>query len=437
MSFEELELIDPLLKAISDQGYKKPTDIQKEAIPFILNGRDLVASSQTGTGKTACFALPILQKIYLKKEDNVHRVKALVLTPTRELALQVSSSISGFARHLGLKSIAIFGGVDIKPQIERLHKGVDIATATPGRLIDLIRQKKINLKDIDTLVLDEADRMLDMGFIEDIKTILNKISPKRQTLMFSATYSTEIKYIAKTFQKNPAYTSVSQENSTVDKVRQSAYILPKAHKTSLLIHLILSEKWRQALIFAPTKFIADRLVEKLCDQQIIATAIHSDKTQANRLQILNDFKERKINILVATDIAARGLDINNLPIVVNYELPSIHEDYVHRIGRTARAGKTGEAIALVGHEEKITLRKIERYINMQITVNKMPLYAVQKGSSPKQQADSGRKNKAKHNKSGHQTKNKSKAKTLPKNAIKKKKNKPPVSRKENPFHKKK
>ncbi len=383
MSFSELSLNEALLKAVEDKGYKKPTDIQKEAIPIILSKRDILASSQTGTGKTASFVLPILQMIHRKESDKKAIPKALILLPTRELATQVGTSIASYGRYLSLRSTALFGGVNIVPQIDRLKKGVDIITATPGRLIDLIYKKKVNLSQINHLVLDEADRMLDMGFIDDIKKILNALPEKKQILMFSATYSSEIKYLTKNFQSNPAIISVSPQNTTVDKVKQSLYQIPRSHRTSLLIHLIKSEKWQQALIFTPTKVIADRLVESLIEKNINANAIHSNKTQAMRMQILKSFKEKEINILVATDIAARGLDINNLPYVVNYELPQVCEDYVHRIGRTARAGKSGEAISLVSQEEKILLKKIERFINLKIAINNSPQFKVEKKKSDK------------------------------------------------------
>ena len=404
MSFSELSLNESLLKAIEDKGYTTPTDIQKEAIPVILSNRDVLASSQTGTGKTASFVLPILQMIYEKDLDVKKVPKALVLLPTRELATQVASSIATYGRHLSIRSTAIFGGVNMIPQIERLKKGVDIITATPGRLIDLINKKRVDLSQIKHLVLDEADRMLDMGFIDDIKRILSALPEKKQILMFSATYSSEIKYLTRNFQSNPAIISVAAENSTVDKVKQTVYNVPRSHRTALLIHLIISEKWQQALIFAPTKNIADRIVESLTAKDINACAIHSNKTQFTRMKILKDFKEKEIKILVATDIAARGLDINDLPYVVNYELPQVSEDYVHRIGRTARAGKSGEAISFVSQEEKILLKKVERFINAKITVNKLPLLKVErkKGDNYSSKNPKGKKSKpspfAKNNK---------------------------------------
>jgi ATP-dependent RNA helicase RhlE len=438
MNFNELNLGEELHKALNDKGYVEPTEIQKQAIPVVLSGRDVMASSQTGTGKTASFVLPIL-KMLNKSEEHSKSPQVLILVPTRELANQVSASVAAYGRYLGVRSTAVYGGVQIKPQIDRLKRGIDIVTATPGRLIDLIHQKKIQLNSIKQLVLDEADRMLDMGFIDDIKSIVDKCPSKRQTLLFSATYSLEIKYLIKTFLKDPAIVSVTPQNTTVEKARQSIYKIPRSHRTSLLIHLIRSEKWQRALIFTPTKIIADRLYEKLEECDVNTAVIHSDKTQAVRQQTLDDFKKGNINILIATDIAARGLDIVDLAYVVNYELPKIAEDYVHRIGRTARAGKSGEAISFISEEEKMQLKKLERFISQSIPINKTPPYPILKDKRDK---DTPFKNKINPNKrkpkqplkQSNQFKNKKKTSQKP-TISKSKKEFPKKYKKENPFKK--
>lgn len=364
MSFKDFGLLPELVSAVVEKGYDIPTDIQSKAIPLILEGGDLLAKSQTGTGKTAGFTLPLLQN--LSGRGSTGKVRALILTPTRELAMQVEESVRELGKNLPLKSTVIFGGVNINAQINRLGRGVDIVVATPGRLLDLVNQKFLNLSYIEILVLDEADRMLDMGFIHDIKRILRLLPQKRQNLLFSATFSPVIKKLAGELLNNPKLIEAAGQKPTVDAISQVVYPVDSKGKRQLLTQLIKKNNWQQVLVFMRTKHGANRLAANLETDGISAMAIHGNKSQNARVKALEEFKKGGIRILVATDIAARGLDIDQLPHVVNFELPNVPEDYVHRIGRTGRAGKTGEAISLVCHEEQSYLNDIERLIKQKI-----------------------------------------------------------------------
>ncbi|MDX1491156.1 MAG: DEAD/DEAH box helicase [Pseudohongiellaceae bacterium] len=366
MNFSELGLHEALLKAVSEQDYTTPTPIQAQAIPAILQGRDIMASAQTGTGKTAGFTLPLLNKLASEPQANSNRTLALVLTPTRELAAQVHESIETYGKYLPIRSAVVFGGVKINPQMMKLRRGVEILVATPGRLLDLFQQNAIKFDDISTLVLDEADRMLDMGFINDIKKILSRLPKERQNLLFSATFSPEIQKLAKSLLNDPVEVSVAPLNTATELVQQSLYLVDKPRKTELLKTLIKNEGWYQALVFSRTKHGANKLVKQLEDDGIHAAAIHGNKSQAHRTKVLERFKEGKLQILVATDIAARGIDIDQLPQVVNYDLPQVAEDYVHRIGRTGRAGADGKAISLVCAEENKLLKAIEKLLKRDI-----------------------------------------------------------------------
>ncbi|MFD1315434.1 DEAD/DEAH box helicase [Namhaeicola litoreus] len=368
MSFHSLGLSTPLLKAIDKQGYTTPSPIQQKAIPLILEGKDVLASAQTGTGKTAGFTLPMLQ--ILSQEQHLSRrpIRALVLTPTRELAAQVHQSVILYGEFLDIKSAVIFGGVNQTPQERVIRKGVDVLIATPGRLLDLQNQGLLSLAKIEILVLDEADRMLDMGFLRDIKKILALIPSRRQNLLFSATFSKEIKNLANDFLHHPVLIEATPENTTVDAIKQKVYRVAKTKKTGLIIKLIAEGDWKQVLVFTRTKHGANRLCKYMVKAGISAAAIHGNKTQGARTKALTGFKNNSIRILVATDIAARGLDIPLLPHVVNYELPNVPEDYVHRIGRTGRAGASGEALSLVSTDETGYLKDIEKLIGITIPV---------------------------------------------------------------------
>jgi ATP-dependent RNA helicase RhlE len=368
MSFESLGLLAELNRAVSEKGYSVPTPIQTQAIPIILEGRDIMGGAQTGTGKTAGFTLPLLQRLIAtqKAEKGRRPIRALVLTPTRELAAQVSESIVSYGKYLPLRSTVVFGGVSINPQKQKLIKGVDILVATPGRLLDHVSQRSVNLSQVDILVLDEADRMLDMGFIRDIRKVLALIPKQRQTLLFSATFSDEIKQLSKELLRNPALIEVAQRNTSSELVTQVVHPVDKARKRELLSYLIGSNNWQQVLVFARTKHGANRLAEQLNTDGITATAIHGNKSQGARTRALAEFKAGKVRVLTATDIAARGLDIDQLPHVVNYELPNIAEDYVHRIGRTGRAGNEGEAMSLVCVDELKLLKDIEKLLQREI-----------------------------------------------------------------------
>ena len=368
MSFESLGLRAELLRAVSEKGYDKPTPIQSQAIPLILEGRDIMGGAQTGTGKTAGFTLPLLQRLMATDKPVKGRrpIRALVLTPTRELAAQVAESVQTYGRHLPLKSTVVFGGVSINPQKQKLIRGVDILVATPGRLLDHVSQRSVNLSNVDMLVLDEADRMLDMGFIRDIRKVLALLPKHKQTLLFSATFSNEIKTLANDLLKSPALIEVAQRNTTSERVTQVVHPVDKKRKRELLSLLIGSGNWQQVLVFTRTKHGANKLAEQLDKDGIRSAAIHGNKSQGARTRALADFKSGKVRVLVATDIAARGLDINQLPHVVNFELPNIAEDYVHRIGRTGRAGNEGEAMSLVCVDELQLLKDIERLIKREI-----------------------------------------------------------------------
>ncbi|PPD35677.1 MAG: ATP-dependent RNA helicase RhlE [Methylomonas sp.] len=368
MSFSNLGLSAELLHAIQDSGYTTPTPIQQKAIPAVLTGRDLLAAAQTGTGKTAGFTLPILQRLAQTSYSRNRPVRALILTPTRELAAQVGESVLKYGTHQQprLKSEVVFGGVKINPQMMRLRGGVDILTATPGRLLDLINQNAVRLDKVEILVLDEADRMLDMGFIKDIRKILALLPKQRQNLLFSATFSAEIRKLTEGLLIKPVTVEVAAENATADTIDQIVYTVNKTAKTALLTHLVKTKNWQQVLVFTSTKHGANKLTEKLNTAEIKAAAIHGNKSQGARTSALAGFKAGEIRVLVATDVAARGIDIAHLPFVVNYELPRSSSDYVHRIGRTGRAGKMGQAISLVSQDEQPALKLVEKLIGSKI-----------------------------------------------------------------------
>jgi ATP-dependent RNA helicase RhlE len=371
MSFADLGLAEEIVRAVAEQGYTAPTPIQAQAIPAVLAGGDLLAGAQTGTGKTAGFTLPLLQRLSSaangpRNKTAPRPIRALILTPTRELAAQVEENVRGYGKYLKLNSAVIFGGVGINPQIKLLQHGVDILVATPGRLLDHMQQRTVDLSKIEILVLDEADRMLDMGFIRDIKRVLAALPPKRQNLLFSATFSDDIKALADGLLNSPAMIEVARRNSTVEVIGQKIHPVDRDRKHPLLKHLITTHNWTQVLVFTRTKHGANRLAEQLSKDGISAMAIHGNKSQSARTKALAEFKDGSLRALVATDIAARGIDIDQLPHVVNYELPNVPEDYVHRIGRTGRAGATGEAVSLVCVDENILLRDIERFIKREL-----------------------------------------------------------------------
>ena len=362
MTFDELGLSAPLLRAVTEKGYSVPSPIQVEAIPAVLSGRDIMAAAQTGTGKTAGFVLPILQRLSATAPAHPHRIRALIITPTRELAAQVADSVVTYGRHLPLKSAVVFGGVKINPQIATLRKGVDILVATPGRLLDLHQQGEVRFNELEVLVLDEADRMLDMGFIHDIRRILNLLPAKRQNLLFSATFAKEIRQLTKSILHQPVEVEVSPPNTTAERVEQWVYPVDKKDKPAVLQQLIEEHDWQQVLVFSRTKHGANKLAQHLLKAGINAAAIHGNKSQAARTKALAGFKGGNIRVLVATDIAARGLDIAQLPRVVNFDLPNVPEDYVHRIGRTGRAGAAGKAYSLVSADEIKQLNDIQHVI---------------------------------------------------------------------------
>ncbi len=362
MSFSELGLIAPLVQATQELNYKEPSPIQNKAIPAILKGQDVLASAQTGTGKTASFVLPLLQKLNGTRA-RANRTCALILTPTRELAAQVYESIKSYGQYLSLRSTVVYGGVKINPQMMRLRSGVELLVATPGRLLDLHQQHAIQLDQVNTLVLDEADRMLDMGFIHDLKRIIKLLPKNRQNLLFSATFSDSIRSLVKEVVRNPTEIDVAPRNTTVVAIKQKIHPVDKSRKAALLSHLIHKNKLGQTLVFTKTKHGANKLVKQLAEDHIHAAAIHGNKSQSHRTKTLAEFKSGELHILVATDIAARGIDINELPCVINFDLPQVAEDYVHRIGRTGRAGSTGLALSLVSADEASQLKTIERLIN--------------------------------------------------------------------------
>lgn len=368
MLFTDLKLSEPLLKAITDQGYTTPSPVQAQAIPFILEGRDMLAGAQTGTGKTAGFTLPMLEILTRKPFNSKapRHIRVLILTPTRELAAQVGESVKTYGKYLPYKSAVVFGGVGIQPQITTLRNGVDILIATPGRLLDHMSQGTVDLRHVEILILDEADRMLDMGFVKDIRRVISILPQKRQNLLFSATYSDEIKTLCESILRNPAIVEVARRNTSSELVTQKVILVDCAKKSALFGHLVKENKWEQVLVFTRTKHQANKLSDYLQKIGVSAAAIHGNKSQAARTKALSDFKSGSVKILVATDIAARGLDIDQLPHVVNLELPNIAEDYVHRIGRTGRAGNEGEAISLVCVDEFDDLKGIEKLINRKL-----------------------------------------------------------------------
>ncbi len=383
-SFEALGLSEALVRAVTDLGYTQPTPIQLQAIPVVLAGGDLMAGAQTGTGKTAAFVLPILQRLSTATPGATreHRApRVLILAPTRELAAQVEESVRDYGKHQHAKCAVIFGGVSIRPQFDALKRGVDIVVATPGRLLDHVGQKTIDLSKIEVLVLDEADRMLDMGFLPDMKRVFAQLPKQRQTLLFSATFSDEIRTLAATLLRNPVSVQATPRNSTVEAVDQKMISVERTRKSELLAHLITNNQWFQVLVFTRTKHGANRLAEYLGKHGVTALAIHGNKSQNARTRALADFKRGELQALVATDIAARGLDIEQLPHVVNFDMPNVPEDYVHRIGRTGRAGATGEAISLVSREEEALLRDIERLIKRPVPRMTVPSYQPSVGAA--------------------------------------------------------
>jgi ATP-dependent RNA helicase RhlE len=367
MSFSQLGLRVELLQAVTAKGYTAPTPVQSGAIPVILAGRDILARAQTGTGKTDAFALPMVE-ILSRHIDRERQPRALVLTPTRELALQVGESIKAYARRVSLRCTVVHGGINIVPQIERLQRGIDILVATPGRLLDLAGQHHLDLSRIEFLVFDEADRMLDLGFSREISQILDLLPAQRRTMLFSATYTEEIRALAARMLNNPEHVEVTPRTTAAESVIQKVHLVDQANKRALLVHLLTKGKWSRVLVFCRTKHGANRITEKLVEQGLQAAALHGNKSQSLRTRTLEEFKRGDIRILVATDVAARGLDISNLPYVVNYDMPTIPEDYIHRIGRTGRAGESGIAVSLVSHEEKKHLQAIEALIGQKIPV---------------------------------------------------------------------
>jgi ATP-dependent RNA helicase RhlE len=376
MSFSDLGLAPELLRAVADKGYDAPSPIQAQAIPAVMGGRDVLAGAQTGTGKTAGFVLPILQRLMNAGTDGQRAPRALVLTPTRELAAQVAQSARDYGKYTRLRTFQVFGGVNINPQMTALRAGCDILVATPGRLLDLAQQRAVDLSSVEVLVLDEADRMLDMGFINDIRRVIKMLPNKRQNLLFSATYSDDIRGLAERLLRDPLSIQVAPRNAPIELVEQSAYRVQKEQKRHLLVHLIKQGQWHQVLIFTRTKHGANRLTQQLEGAGIKASAIHGNKSQAARVKALDMFKRSQITALVATEVAARGLDIKELPQVVNYELPNVPEDYVHRIGRTGRAGSPGQAVSLVSSDETSFLRDIERLLKRTIPVLQTPAFEI-------------------------------------------------------------
>ncbi|WEN43049.1 ATP-dependent RNA helicase RhlE [Thauera sp. GDN1] len=376
MSFADLGLIPELLKAVADAGYTEPTPIQRQAIPTVIAGHDVMGGAQTGTGKTAGFTLPLLHRIARHANTSTsparHQTRALILAPTRELAMQVYESVRTYSKHLPLRSVCVYGGVDIKPQQMELRRGIEVVIATPGRLLDHVEQKSINLSQVEVLVLDEADRMLDMGFIPDIKRILALLPKQRQSLLFSATFSDEIKKLADQMLKNPQLIEVARRNMVSETITHVVHPVSSGMKRNLLAHLLRHKPDTQALVFVDTKLVCGRLAHFLERSGISADAIHGDKSQQQRTETLEAFKSGKLRVLVATDVAARGIDIDELPFVINFELPHTAEDYVHRIGRTGRAGHSGNAISLVSSEEKHWLSEIEKLIKFQIPQEIVP-----------------------------------------------------------------
>lgn len=372
MQFEQLHIIAPILKALKEEKYESPTSIQEQAIPLLLQGNDILASAQTGTGKTAAFAIPILQHLVNERAQNNNsaKVKALVITPTRELAIQIAESFSTYGRYTHLKNTVIFGGVNQNSQTQALRRGVDILIATPGRLLDLMDQGFVSLRDVSYFVLDEADRMLDMGFINDIKKVIAKLPEKRQSLFFSATMPDNIVALSRKILDNPKKVEVSPTSSTAETIQQLLYYTNKSDKKDLLLHILKNKDMNQVLVFSRTKHGCDKIVRSLQKEKIEAAAIHGDKAQNQRQKALNRFKDKEIRVLVATDIAARGIDIDKLQYVINYDIPNIAETYVHRIGRSGRAGEEGMAISICEPEENDYIKEIQQLINLRIPIAK-------------------------------------------------------------------
>jgi ATP-dependent RNA helicase RhlE len=407
MQFESLNIIEPVLKSLKEEGYTIPTPIQAEAIPVILRGNDLIGCAQTGTGKTAAFAVPILQLLSKNKTfDRKIKIRSLIVTPTRELAIQIDESFKAYGRYSGLTSSVVFGGVNQNPQTAALRKGIDILVATPGRLLDLMNQGFISLKDVEIFVLDEADRMLDMGFIHDVRKIIAALPQKRQSLFFSATMPPEIVKLAGSIVYKPVRVEVTPSASTVDIVNQFVYFIDKGNKNSLLLEILKDEKIKTALVFTRTKFGADKVVRVLKKRNISAEAIHGNKAQNSRQRALSNFKSQTTRILVATDIAARGIDVDDLEYVINYEIPNISETYVHRIGRTGRAGANGTAISFCDADEKAYLRDIEKLILKKIKVvegHPFPLIDHNPVKQPKQQRNNHKRPVSNQNKNVNQS----------------------------------
>jgi len=405
MHFESLNIIEPILKSLQEEGYTTPTPIQLQAIPIVLNGTDLIGCAQTGTGKTAAFAVPILQLLSKNKtSDRKRKIRSLIVTPTRELAIQIEESFNAYGRHTGLKCTVVFGGVPQNPQVAILRNGVDILVATPGRLLDLMNQGYISLKDIEIFVLDEADRMLDMGFIHDVKRIIAALPQKRQSLFFSATMPPAIVKLAGSIVYKPVKVEVTPSATTVDIVNQYVYFTDKGNKNSLLLELLKDEKIKTALVFTRTKFGADKVVKVLKNKNISAESIHGNKTQNTRQRALSNFKAQTTRVLVATDIAARGIDVDDLEYVINYEIPNISETYVHRIGRTGRAGANGTAISFCDAAEKAYLKDIEKLITKKIKVvdnHPYPLMDNNPVQAPKQQHHNNNRQRSVPRKSSH------------------------------------
>ena len=398
MLFEDLQLIEPLLKALKSEGYTHPTPIQQQSIPLVLNRKDLLGCAQTGTGKTAAFALPILQILHQEKslQRGPHQIKALVLTPTRELAIQIEESFKAYGKHLGLKHLVIFGGVSQVPQVNALRNGVDILIATPGRLLDLMNQRHISLQHINLFVLDEADRMLDMGFIHDIKRIITKLPAKRKTLFLSATMPPEIAKLSSSILNNPERVEVTPVSSTVEKIEQGIFHVGKNDKLSLLLHVLDDKAIQSALVFTRTKHGADKVVKHLNRANIHAEAIHGNKSQNARQRALTMFKNGQLKVLVATDIAARGIDVDDLSLVINFELPNVPETYVHRIGRTGRAGASGVALSFCDSEEKAFLKDIQKLIARNLPVIVDHPYHLSPSSRPVVNTNTGMRKPAAH-----------------------------------------
>jgi ATP-dependent RNA helicase RhlE len=417
MSFNTLGLSAELLRAVADEGYRNPTPIQLQAIPAILEGRDIMAGAQTGTGKTAGFALPLLQRLSARAEGTSRRViRTLILTPTRELAAQVEESVRTYGKYLPLKSAVIYGGVSINPQIEQLRRGIDILVATPGRLLDHVGQRTLDLSRVEILVLDEADRMLDMGFIRDIRRILALLPRQRQNLLFCATFSDEIKQLADNLLDSPTLIQVARRNTAAEGVSHVIHPVDRERKRALLSSLIASGNWRQVLVFTRTKHSANRLAQQLQRDGIAAAAIHGNKSQAARTRALADFKRGQVRVLVATDIAARGLDIEELPHVVNFELPNAAEQYVHRIGRTGRAGKEGDAVSLVCVDENGLLKDIERLLGREIPKVVIPGYEPDRSLKAEPIRDKRTSSRAASERSGRDTRNRSRDRASSSNA---------------------